>query len=111
MSAAHAIPEAWPLFLCVEQLEAYLGMDIRTIRHICPVAPLDFGNSLVRYHRLQIDAWAATLPPRLPKSASNVNTPESGPMPAADQVETPRLSPAEKARRRAQEKQKWPKAS
>ncbi len=44
-------------------------MDIRTIRLICPVAPLDFGNRIVLYHRGEIDTWSLTLPHRLPKGA------------------------------------------
>lgn len=68
---AHAIPEAWPLFLTKEQLSAYLGMDYRTITMICPVRPLDFGKRMVLYHRDHIDAWAAGLKTRLPAPDSD----------------------------------------
>ena len=85
MAQQHVIPDAWPLFLTREQLEAYLGMDYRTITMICPVQPLDFGNRVVRYHRIHIDAWAETLKTRLPKSHVGVN--DTGPAPAEPEAE------------------------
>lgn len=68
MSAATDIPPAWPLLLTREQLCAYLGgLSWGTLSKVLPVAPLDLGANVLRYSRPQIDAWAAGLPPRLPK--------------------------------------------
>lgn len=61
------IPEAWPLLLSRDQLCAYMGgISWATLSRICPVHPIDLGANLLRYPRLQIDAWIASLPPRLP---------------------------------------------
>jgi hypothetical protein len=42
-------------------------MAEETLAKICPVAPVDLGANILRYSRLQIDAWAATLRPRGPR--------------------------------------------
>lgn len=64
------VPEAWPAWLSREQLRAYLGgIGDATLRMVCPVAPLDLGNSVVRYRKADVDAWEATLPRRLPRPA------------------------------------------
>ena len=65
-----ALPSAWPLLLSKEQLSAYLALSWSTISKICTVAPLDVGASVVRYNRLQIDEWVASLPPKTIKYAS-----------------------------------------
>lgn len=69
MGAGTDIPQAWPLLLTREQLCAYLGgLSWGTLSKILPVAPLDLGANVLRYSRPQIDTWAASLPPRLPKA-------------------------------------------
>lgn len=68
MRAAADIP-AWPLLLSRDQLCAYLGgLSWPTLAKVLPVAPLDLGANVLRYSRPEIDAWAASLPPRLPKA-------------------------------------------
>ena len=59
------VPETWPALLSRDQLCAYIGVSADTLTRICPVRPLDLGASVVRWSRLQIDEWVATLPPRL----------------------------------------------
>lgn len=72
---AHAIPEAWPLLMTKSQLAAYLGgMDPRTVDKICPISPVKLGAGILRWPRLQIDAWVATLPPLLLDDRSPINT-------------------------------------
>jgi hypothetical protein len=106
------VPDAWPLFLTMDMLIAYLGGDInaRTVRKICPVHPLDLGANKVRYHRLQIDAWADTLKPRLPKTQQPVNddapevddgpiTPEDNRMTALERVQARMAKGAKKCRK------------
>ena len=65
-----ALPASWPLLLTKEQLSAYLAMSWSTISKICTVAPLDVGASVIRYNRLQIDEWVASLPPKAIKNAT-----------------------------------------
>ena len=68
MSVTHPIPEAWPLLLTRDQLRAYLGgMAAETLFKVCPIPPVDLGANILRYSRLQIDAWVATLTPRAPR--------------------------------------------
>jgi len=70
----HATPNAWPLLMRMETALAYLdNMDERTFKKICPVQPLDLGANVLRYHRMDLDAWAAGVDHRLPKSAAIVN--------------------------------------
>jgi len=45
-------------------------MSWSTISKICTVAPLDVGASMIRYNRLQIDEWVASLPPKAIKNAA-----------------------------------------
>lgn len=59
------VPENWPALLSRDQLCAYVGVAATTITKVCPVRPLDMGANVVRYSRVQIDEWVATLPPRL----------------------------------------------
>ncbi len=61
---ARHIPEAWPLFLSPDQLVAYTGLSKDTLAKVCPVAPIDLGANVLRYHRHQIDSWANSLPSR-----------------------------------------------
>lgn len=100
---SRVIPDQWPLFLTKEQLCAYLGgMDERTLSKILPVQPLDLGANILRWHRQQVDEWAAGLAPRLPKSmkASNYVTP--APQPVDD--EELGMTAAEIALKRAQKR-------
>lgn len=64
------LPASWPLLLTKEQLSAYLALSWSTISKICTVAPLDVGASVIRYNRLQIDEWVASLPPKTIKHAA-----------------------------------------
>ena len=65
-----ASPASWPLLLTKEQLSAYLALSWSTISKICTVAPVDVGASVIRYNRLQIDEWVASLPPKTIKHAA-----------------------------------------
>ncbi|WP_298330652.1 hypothetical protein [Asticcacaulis sp.] len=102
------IPDQWPLFLTKEQLCAYLGgMDERTLSKILPVQPLDLGANILRWNRQQVDAWAASLPPRLPKAmkASNdAGLARAEPAPQEPEDEDLGLTAAEIALRRAQKR-------
>lgn len=70
----HAIPNAWPLLMRMETALAYLdNMDERTFKKICPVRPVDLGANVLRYARPDLDAWAAGLDHRLPKTQPAVN--------------------------------------
>ena len=85
------IPEAWPLLMTIDQVRAYLGgIDTRTMRKILPVQPLALGANVTRYSRREIDAWAATLRPKLPKAGEsvNVNADQEQDAPAIDAMET-----------------------
>lgn len=109
MNLAHAIPDAWPLLLTEQQLSAYLGgMDIRTIRKICPVSPLDMGRRVLRYRRPDIDAWVSTLSTRLPGSMSGDNT---TPPPAREEdvSKAAAYDPHAKARARLERDKSWKK--
>lgn len=59
------VPEAWPLLMSRDQACAYVGCSPDTLVKVCTVQPRDMGASLIRYYRLDLDAWAASLPPRL----------------------------------------------
>ncbi len=59
------VPQAWPALLSKDQLCAYIGVSGGTLVRVCPVRPLDLGANVVRYSREQVDAWLATLPPRM----------------------------------------------
>lgn len=109
----HRIPEAWPLMLSRDQLRAYLGgMAEDTLLSICPVAPLDIGVNLVRYFRPAIDAWAATLGPRIrPALREAAPSSQDAAAPAEVQDAATRLSDSlDRVRARAGA-QAWPKAS
>ncbi len=105
MSARRAIAgepqlprEAWPRLLSREQLCGYLGVCPATLTKICPVPPVALGANVVRWNRVQIDAWLDALPPRLQKSAE----PEQDAPPVdAPALYGRALSPVEKARARA----------
>lgn len=99
----HVIPDQWPLFLTKEQLCVYLGgMDERTLSKILPVQPLDLGANILRWHRQQVDEWAASLSPRLPKSMKASN--DAVPAPQEPEDEDLGLTAAEIALRRAQKR-------
>lgn len=89
-----------------EQLCAYLG-DIceATLLKVCPVAPVDLGANVVRYARVQIDAWLATLPPRAPRNLRGLDgrDQDAPPTPAAivEDEGGQGLTAAERAVRRA----------
>ncbi|RZJ19090.1 MAG: hypothetical protein EON91_02535 [Brevundimonas sp.] len=102
-AAAHDIPQAWPLLLSRDQLCAYLGgLSWDTVAKILPVAPVDLGANVLRYPRPAVDAWAASLPPRLPRALRGEGE-SSQPAPAADPTapESRTSAAAERARLRA----------
>ena len=101
-SVAQGIPDAWPLLLSRDQACAYLGVSASTLFRVCPVAPVDLGANVLRYHRPEIDAWVATLPPRLPKhlQADTDHSNDDDPR-LEDQPEDRRQSAVERARQRA----------
>ena len=111
MTASRDIPEAWPLLLTREQLCAYLGgLSWATLTKVLTVAPLDLGANVLRYSRPQVDAWAASLPPRLPRAlqqaqeASQGAATTEGVAAADDVLDEPESRPSaavERARRRA----------
>lgn len=109
MKAAADIP-AWPLLLTREQLCAYLGgLSWPTLAKVLPVAPLDLGANVLRYSRPEIDAWAASLPPRLPKalqgdgheSQPRASEADAATGDLADQPDTRPSAAVERARKRA----------
>lgn len=109
MKAAVDIP-AWPLLLTREQLCAYLGgLSWSTLAKVLPVAPLDLGANVLRYSRPEIDAWAASLPPRLPKalqgdgheSQPRASEADAAAGDLADQPDTRPSAAVERARKRA----------
>ena len=55
----------WPLLLNRDELCEYLGASWRTLKNVLTVRPVDMGANVIRYSRIQIDEWVATLPPRL----------------------------------------------
>lgn len=77
--ATDRIPDAWPLLLSREQACAYLGISVATFVKICPIPPVELGAAVVRYNRVQIDSWVASLPPKL-RTAQN-QTHDAGPAP------------------------------
>ena len=109
MTTSPGIPEAWPLLLTREQLRAYLGgMSEPTLAKICPVRPVDLGAQLLRYNRLHIDAWVATLPPRLLQAVASGQDEAAPAAPVLD-VPVSRTSDAiERARQRAERKKPAP---
>ena len=54
----------WPLLLNRDELCEYLGASWRTLKNVLTVRPVDMGANVIRYSRVQIDDWVATLPPR-----------------------------------------------
>ena len=65
MIAADGIPEAWPALLSREQLCAYAGgISDGTLRKVCPVPAVDLGANVLKYRRIEVDAWLASLPHR-----------------------------------------------
>lgn len=111
MPTLRDIPEAWPLLLTREQLCAYLGgLSWSTLTKILPVPPVDLGANVLRYNRPEIDAWAATLPPRLPKALQQANDDQRIPETEPDAPESRTLSAVDRARQRALGGARWRKS-
>ena len=68
----------WPLLLNRDQLCEYLGASWRTLKNVLTVRPVDMGANVIRYSRVEIDDWVATLPPRLLASKKNGTDEEAG---------------------------------
>lgn len=92
------IPEAWPALMSREQLCAYLGgICDATLRKVCPVPPVDLGANVLRYRRVEVDAWVNARPHRLLRAVENEQD-----APSAAPVANDRPSSAvERARARA----------
>lgn len=102
------VPQAWPALLTIEQLRVYLGgMSEPTLRKICPVPPIALGAQLVRYNRTHIDAWIATLPPRLLHVVASGQDAPAAP-PAPDIPVSRSIDAVERARLRATRKKPAP---
>lgn len=54
----------WPFMLNRAEVCEYLGVSWRTLKNILTVRPVDMGANVVRYSRVQLEEWVATLPPR-----------------------------------------------
>lgn len=77
---------AWPALMCRETFRAYLDdLGDATLKAICPVAPVDLGNSVIRYRRSDVDRWIESLPLRQLRRASDdgQDAPAAQPEPAA----------------------------
>lgn len=97
------VPPAWPRLLNRDQLRAYLGgMAEATLVRICPVPPIQLGVSLVRYDRVEVDAWLDTLPPRFLLGSSGGSSGASTPEQVQLDDQTRTLSAVERARARAE---------
>lgn len=55
---------AWPLLLTLDQACDYLGVSPGTFRKVCPVPPIALGAAVNRWHRVQLEDWVNTLPPK-----------------------------------------------
>lgn len=55
----------WPAMLNRTELCEYTGVSWRTLKNVLTVRPVDMGANVVRYSRVQVDEWVASLPPRL----------------------------------------------
>ncbi|WP_426051027.1 hypothetical protein [Brevundimonas sp. SL161] len=97
--ATSAAIQGWPpLLMTREQLCNYLQMSWSSLSKRCPVAPLEVGVNVVRYSRLQIDDWIASLPPRDKRGGQKAPVPVRGADPAPDELADSRLAALELAR-------------
>lgn len=102
VTAKPAAIQGWPpLLMTREQLCDYLQMSWSSVSKRCPVAPLDVGVNVVRYSRLQIEDWIASLPPRDKRSGHEAPVPAGIANPAAEEPDDPRLAALEMARARS----------
>ena len=90
--------QGWPLLLTREQLCDYLQVSWSSLSKRCPVAPLELGVNVVRYSRLQIDDWIASLPPRDKRGGQKAPVPMRGADSAPDELADSRLAALELAR-------------
>lgn len=101
VTAKPAAIQVWPpLLMTREQLCDYLQMSWSSVSKSCPVAPLDVGVNVVRYSRLQIEDWIASLPPR-DKRGGQAPVPAGSASPAPEEPDDPRLAALEMARARS----------
>lgn len=81
------VPDAWPRLLSKPQLCAYVGVCWATLSRVLTVSPRDLGANVLRYDRLEVDAWVSSLPARagarLPSAADDAQS-ASDPSSTAD---------------------------
>ena len=59
----------WPRLMRRSRAAAYCSFSVPSFTRVCPVQPIDLGNGLLRWDRLEIDGWIDGLrhgPSRLP---------------------------------------------
>lgn len=96
------IPEAWGALLTRPQACAYLAISEETFRRICPIPPVDLGNSLLRWNRAQLDTWVAGLPARLRREQERGQDAPPQPVPVTEPADERRLSSIQRAKARAE---------
>lgn len=96
-TSPQSAPMAWPLLLTKEQMSTYLALSWSTIAKVCTVAPVDIGANVIRYNRLEVDAWVAGLPSKMIKRSA----PAAATQPA-DEDHQRRQSALDKVRARTQ---------
>lgn len=95
------IPEAWPRMLSRPQLSVYVGLGWDTLSRVLTVSPRDMGANVLRYDRLEVDAWLSSLPPRLPKGQGRAQDEVQADPPADEDLRPARDTAIERARARA----------
>lgn len=86
----------WPAMLTRAELCDYLGVSWSTLKGTLTVHPIDFGASVVRYSRAQIDDWIKTRPPRIKGGSGPLMEDVQG-----EPVRDERLTALERVRRRS----------
>ena len=102
MTAPADIPDAWPALLDKQLAAAFVRLSADTFDRICPVAPVDLGVHLLRWRRVDLEAWLAALPSRLRRAQLKAQDAAPQPEPVTDPAEERRLSAVERARSRGE---------
>lgn len=53
----------WPRLMRRSRAAAYCSFSVPSFVRVCPVKPIDLGNGLLRWDRLEIDEWIDSLRP------------------------------------------------
>jgi len=101
LTATPATIQGWPLLLTREQLCDYLQVSWSSLSKRCPVPPIELGVNVVRYSRLQIDDWIASLPPRDKEGGREVPVLAGIANPAPEELPDARLAALQMARERS----------